>query len=105
MPHSFHKMTKDLYDIAAGIRGVSKLGQGHQDSIDKEVVDTLRDYSGIIHTLPVLVKLHEEAMEIYNASKEKDSVSWKMIWYTCTVTTGLGVCYTYLMEERLEASH
>ncbi len=68
-------MCKDLYDIAGGVRGVAKLGQEHQEAVDKDVVDTLRDYSSIIHTLPVLVKLHEEAMEIFKASKDKDSVS------------------------------
>lgn len=73
-------MTKDLYDIAGGIRGVSQLGQGHQDRLDKEVVDTFREYSGIIHTLPVLVKLHEEAMDIYNASKAKDTVSFSCVF-------------------------
>ena len=69
-------MTKELHDIAGGIRTLSQFGQRHQDNLDEEVVDTFREYSGIIHTLPVLVKLHEEAMEIYNASKEKDTVSF-----------------------------
>jgi len=68
-------MCKDLYDIAGGMRGLSKLGQEHREAVDKDVADTLREYSSIIHTLPVLVKLHEEAMELFKTSKEKDSVS------------------------------
>lgn len=68
-------MMHDLSDIAGGIKQVSQLSSDYQGALETQVVDVLRDYSGIIHTLPVLVKLHEEAMEIYNASKEKDSVS------------------------------
>lgn len=71
----FMKMTRDLYDMAGSMRQLTELGLTHQETVETKVVDTLRDYSGIIHTLPVLVKLHEEAMEIFNASKEKDSVS------------------------------
>ena len=47
----------------------------HQEAMERQVKDTLDDYSGIIHTLPMLVKLHEEAMEVFNSSREKDSVS------------------------------
>ena len=68
-------MTRDLHDIAGSMRQVTQLGLEHQEAVEAQVVDVLRDYSGIIHTLPVLVKLHEEAMEIFNASKEKDSVN------------------------------
>ena len=50
--------------------------QHHQEVLEQQVLNTLQEYSGIIHTLPVLVKLHEEAMEAYNSSKEKDSVSY-----------------------------
>ena len=71
----FSMMTHDLHEIAGGMRQVSQLGLEHQEAMETQVVDVLRDYSGIIHTLPVLVKLHEEAMEMFNASKEKDSVS------------------------------
>ena len=38
-------------------------------------METLQEYSGVINTLPGLVRLHEEAMEYYNSSKTKDSVS------------------------------
>ncbi len=71
----FTKMTRDLHDVAGGMRQLTQLGLEHLETVDAQVVDVLRDYSGIIHTLPVLVKLHEEAMEIFNSSKEKDSVS------------------------------
>ncbi len=69
-------MTQDMHDVAGGMRQLSQqfIEENPQDSLETQVVDVLRDYSGIIHTLPVLVKLHEEAMDMYNASKEKDSV-------------------------------
>ena len=67
-------MAQDLHSIAGNLRQVSQLGQEHQETLEKQVLDVLREYSGIIHTLPVLVKLHEEAMEMFDASKEKDSV-------------------------------
>lgn len=68
-------MTHDLHEVAGNLRQLSQLGVEHQEAMETQVVDILRDYSGIVHTLPVLVKLHEEAMELFNASKEKDSVS------------------------------
>ena len=67
-------MTGDLQDVAGNLRQLSQLSLNHQLAMETRVVDTLRDYTGIIHTLPVLVKLHEEAMDLFNASKEKDSV-------------------------------
>ena len=70
----FSKMIQDLHTVAGAIRQMSQLGLEHEDFMERQVLDTLRDYSGIIHTLPMLVKLHEEAMDVYDASKEKDSV-------------------------------
>ncbi len=67
-------MVKDLHDVATGMRRTRTVYQTHHDSMQQSVVDMLKEYSGIIHTLPILVRLHEEAMEAYNTSKEKDSV-------------------------------
>ena len=71
----FTVMLKNLYDIANGMKRTNYVHQKHQEAMESKIMDALREYSGIIHTLPVLVKLHEEAMELYNASKERDSVS------------------------------
>ena len=76
-------MMRELYDLASGMRKLSSLHQTYQDSMERTVLDALTDYSGIIHTLPMLVRLHEDAMETYNASKEKDTVS--------TVTSLVGI--------------
>lgn len=58
------------------MRKFKPLLHAHQESMGRQVVDTLDDYSGIIHTLPMLVKMHEEAMDVFNSSREKDSVSY-----------------------------
>ena len=68
-------MMRDLRDIASGIRQTGTVYQSYQNSMELMVMDTLKEYSGVVHTLPILVRLHEEAMETYNASREKDSVS------------------------------
>ena len=67
-------MMKDIHDIASKMRQMTSVHQHHQDALEHWVVETLQEYVGIIHTLPVLVKLHEEGMEIFNSSREKDSV-------------------------------
>ena len=69
-------MAGNLHDVAGRLRKFRPLLQAHQEAMERQVQDTLEDYSGIIHTLPMLVKLHEEAMEVFNASREKDSVSY-----------------------------
>ena len=88
---SFTKMARDLHDIAGSMRQVTELGLEHQETVEAQVVDILRDYSGIIHTLPVLVKLHEEAMELFNASKEKDSVCVCVYVCVCQIVDHLFV--------------
>ena len=61
--------------------------------MERKVLDTLKEYSGIIHTLPILVRLHEDAMETYNTSKEKDSVSgYSMEEWCMYVCMCLSVC-------------
>ncbi len=67
-------MMSELYDVAGKIRKLASLQQNHQDSIESNVLNALSDYVGIIHTLPTLVRMHEEAMEIYRVSKDKDTV-------------------------------
>ena len=73
-PSRFSVMMKDIHDIASKMRQMTSVHQHHQDALEHWVVETLQEYVGIIHTLPVLVKLHEEGMEIFNSSREKDSV-------------------------------
>ncbi len=68
-------MMRELYDVAGAIRKLASLHQDHQESVERNVVDPLAEYVGIIHTLPTLVRLHDEAMETYKISKEKDTVS------------------------------
>lgn len=68
-------MMSELYQVAGGIRKLAGLHQMHQESVERNVLDALSDYVGVIHTLPMLVRLHEDAMEAYNTSKEKDTVS------------------------------
>ena len=70
-------MMKDIHDIASRMRQMTSVHQHHQDALEHWVVETLQEYVGIIHTLPMLVKLHEEAMEAFNSSREKDSVREK----------------------------
>lgn len=67
-------MVRDLHDVATGMRRSKAVFQSHHEAMEQTVVDMMKEYSGIIHTLPILVRLHEEAMEVYNTSKEKDSV-------------------------------
>lgn len=69
-------MAENLHDLGGRMRKFKPLLQRQQEAMDRQVQDTLDDYSGIIHTLPMLVKLHEEAMELFNSSKEKETVSY-----------------------------
>lgn len=69
-----HVMTQ-LHDLGSCIRQASKRIRRHKELMTKGVIEGLEEYSGIVHTLPVLVKLHEDAMTVYNESKQKGSVS------------------------------
>lgn len=68
-------MIGDLLDLSSGMQRTSLVFQAHQEAMESLVMETLQEYSGVINTHPGLVRLHEEAMEYYNNSKNKDSVS------------------------------
>lgn len=68
-------MLSQILDLASGLQKTSRVFQAHRETMETEVMETLQEYSGVINTLPGLVRLHEEAMEYYNSSKMKDSVS------------------------------
>ena len=68
-------MVGELLDLASGMQRTSRVFQDHQEAMESQVMETLQEYSGVINTLPGLVRLHEEAMEYYESSKNKDSVS------------------------------
>ena len=70
----FAQMAENLHDLSGRMRKFKPLVHRHHEAMDRQVQDTLDDYSGIIHTLPMLVKLHEDAMELFNSSREKDTV-------------------------------
>ena len=72
-----------LHDLGSCIRQTSLKTRRHQESLTKGVIEGLEEYSGIIHTLPVLVKLHEDAMAVYNESKQKGSVSCIVRCFSC----------------------
>ena len=67
-------MVTELLDLASRIQQTSHVFREHQETMETEVMETLHEYSGVINTFPGLVRLHEEAMEYYNNSKNKDSV-------------------------------
>eukprot|EP00731_Ephydatia_muelleri_P002526 Em0001g2526a len=62
-----------LSDIGYGVQDVANAYREHQERLDQCVVEGFAEYSSIFHTLPDMVKLYEEATEVFNASKEKDS--------------------------------
>lgn len=64
-----------IHDTATRMRAMGPHFQHHQEAMQRDVMETLGEYSGIVHTLPMLVRRHEESMETYNYSKQKDSVS------------------------------
>jgi hypothetical protein len=70
---SFTSLLTDVASVAKGIESVAQLCSFQQDMLEQSTVNTLQDYSGILHTVPGIVKLHEDAMKAYNVSKEKDS--------------------------------
>ena len=72
-------MLCELLDLASGIQRTSQVFQAHQEAMEAQVMETLQEYSGVLNTLPGLVRLHEEAMEYYNSSKSKDSVSSQLL--------------------------
>lgn len=69
----FSLLVHYLSDVGYGIQDVANVYRDHQERLDQCVVEGLAEYSNIFHTLPDMVKLHEEATEVFNASKEKDS--------------------------------
>ena len=77
-------MIGELLDLASGMQRTSLVFQAHQEAMESLVMETLQEYSGVINTHPGLVRLHEEAMEYYNNSKNKDSVSRPSYHYTST---------------------
>ena len=71
---TFAHVMSQLHDLGSCIRHTSLRVKRHQELLTKGVIEGLEEYSGIVHTLPVLVKLHEDAMAVYNESKQKGSV-------------------------------
>ena len=74
---NFTHVMAQLHDIGSCIRQTSLRVKRHQELLSKGVIEGLEEYSNIVHTLPVMVKLHEDAMAVYNESKHKGSVSNK----------------------------
>lgn len=64
----------EIQDIGTRMRQLSTQHISHQEKLELDVIEGFEEYSGIIHTLPVLVKMHEEAMAAYNQCKQKGSV-------------------------------
>ena len=64
-----------------GVQDVANAYREHQERLDQCVVEGFAEYSSIFHTLPDMVKLYEEATEVFNASKEKDSVGERVCGY------------------------
>ena len=92
-------MLSQLLDLTSGLQKMWRVFQTHRESMESEVMESLQEYSGVINTLPGLVRLHEEAMEYYNSSKTKDSVSGTHTQHSSkqsVVNT-----YTYLAERVL----
>lgn len=74
--YSFSKLMIELEIIGDKMRHVAIQHTEHQDKLEVDVIEGLEEYLSIIHTLPVLVKKHEEAMTAFNACKEKGSVNY-----------------------------
>ena len=64
-----------VYDLGYKIRQTAVNQTKYQKSLGENVIEELEEYVSIIHTLPVLVKLHDEAMALYDEIKQKGSVS------------------------------
>ena len=71
----FSKLTTQMFELGTKMKQIALQHIHHQEMLEHGVIESLDEYSGIIHTLPVLVKLHEEAMSFYNEVKQKGSVS------------------------------
>lgn len=71
----FSKLTTQLFELGTKMKQIALEHTHHQEMLEHGVIESLEEYSGIIHTLPVLAKLHEEAMSLYNEVKQKGSVS------------------------------
>lgn len=73
--HRFTKLMTEMHELGTKMRQLASLHLEHQESLEVEVIEDLEEYSSIIHTLPVLIKMHEEAMASFNDCRQKGSVS------------------------------
>jgi sorting nexin-9/18/33 len=69
----FTKLVSQLHDIGLKIRQLSSEHPHYQENIELDTIEVLEEYTNMIHTLPVLVRMHEEAMSYFNDSKQKGS--------------------------------
>ena len=70
----------EFYNLGSQMRKLVSQHTEYQDKLEANMVEGLEEYSSIVHTLPVLVKMHEEAMACFNESKHKGSVC-SCLWY------------------------
>ena len=102
--YRFNTMVGELQDLASGMQRTSRVFQAHQEAMEAQVMGTLQEYSGVINTFPGLVRLHEEAMEFYNSSKNKDSVSL-LLTHAYIHVSVLHTCMcTYSCETAMQVS-
>lgn len=66
----------EMHEIGSKMRRLASLHLEHQERLDVEVIEDLEEYSSIVHTLPLLIKMHDEAMASFNDCKQKASVSY-----------------------------
>ena len=66
----------EMHEVGAKMKRLASLHLEHQERLEVEVVEDLEEYSSIVHTLPILIKMHEEAMASFNECKQKASVSF-----------------------------
>lgn len=69
----FTTLMSDLQEVGSEICKIAELFNFQQGILDQTLADLITDYNGIILTIPGLVKLHQDAMEIYENSKKGDS--------------------------------
>ena len=67
------KLVGDLVAVGEGIEKTARQFSLQQDILEQSTIDVLQDYSGTLHKIPGIVKLHEDAMKAYQHSKERDS--------------------------------
>lgn len=66
----------EVYNLGSKMRKLVTHHMQYQEKLEANTIEGLEEYSSIVHTLPVLVKLHEEAMASFNESKQKGSVCY-----------------------------